>query len=65
MAKRVFNIIINTNEIQLGNKGYITYHKVNSIDKFRRFADKKYPNWRFATIYDNNTREKLEVITKN
>ena len=65
MSKQVFNIIINTNDEKIGNKGYITYHKVNSIDKFKRFADSKYPKWIFATIYDNKTKEKIEVIKKN
>jgi len=61
MAKE-YNIIINTGAENLGNKGYITYHKVSSIDKFKLFACTKYPEWKFATVYDKATREKLEVI---
>lgn len=46
----------------MGNKGYVTYHKVHSVEKFRLFAAAKYPNWIFATVYDNLTRTKREVI---
>ncbi len=62
MAKKEFNIIINTGSEILGNKGFVTYHKVSSIEKFKLFAAAKYPEWKFATIYDKNTRAKLEVI---
>jgi hypothetical protein len=61
MAKE-YNIIINTGSEDLGNKGYITYHKVSSIDKFMLFARTKYPRWKFATVYDKETRTKIEVI---
>lgn len=62
MSKIVFNIIIFTGNITTGNKGYVTYHKVNSIQSFRKFANEKYPQWKFATIYNNSTKEKIEVI---
>lgn len=57
-----FNIIINTGSIEIGNKGYVTYHKVASIDKFKLFASRKYPQWKFATVYDKASRAKIEVI---
>lgn len=60
---KIYNIIINTGNEKIGNKGYITYHKVSFIDKFKKFADTKYPHWKFATVYDKETRAKLEVIT--
>lgn len=62
MAKQEYNIIINTGSEIVGNKGYVTYHKVSSIEKFKVFAAAKYPNWKFATIYDKITRAKIEVI---
>lgn len=62
MTKQEYNIIINTGNKILGNQGYITYHKVSSIDKFKLFAGKKYPDWKFATVYDKATRAKIEVI---
>ena len=61
MAKE-YNIIINTGNEALGKKGFITYHKVSSIPKFKLFADRKYPAWIFATVYDKVTRIKLEII---
>ena len=57
-----YNIIINTGSENLGNKGYITYHKVSSIEKFKQFANTKYPSWKFATVYDKATRTKIKVI---
>lgn len=62
VSKIIYNIIIFTDNLKLGNKGYITYHKVNSLDKFIIFANQTYPDWKFATIYNNATREKIEVI---
>lgn len=62
MSKIVFNVIVNVGNIALGNKGYITYHKINSIDKFKKFLEEKYPDWKFATVYNNDTKEKIEVI---
>jgi hypothetical protein len=51
-----------TNDLKVGQKGYITYHKINDINKFRTFVTGKYPDWKFATVYNNITKEKLEVI---
>lgn len=62
MAKQVFNIIVFTDNLTIGNKGYITYHKVNNIDKFILFTSGKYPKWKFITVYDNKTKAKLDVI---
>ena len=38
---------------------YGTYN--NNISEFKSFIDTKYPKWRFVTIYDKETREKLDV----
>ena len=57
-----YNIIINTGEPDKWAKGFITYHKVNSIPKFKAFAIKQFPNWKFATVYDKISRNKIEVI---
>jgi hypothetical protein len=57
-----YNIIINTGIESEGNQGFITYRKVNSIDKFILFANSKYPYWKFATVYDKATRNKVKVI---
>jgi hypothetical protein len=57
-----YNIIINTGIENEGSKGFITYHKVSSIDKFILFANSKYPYWKFATVYDKVTRNKIKVI---
>lgn len=64
MAKIVYNVIINTGSPDVGKNGYITYHKVNCINKFKLFATNKYPNWIFANVYNNLTREKIQTITR-
>jgi len=62
MAKQVYNVIINTGDINTGANGYVTYHKVNSILKFKLFASNRYPKWKFATVYDHSTKSKIEII---
>jgi hypothetical protein len=65
MAKKEYNAIVFTDDTKIGNKGYITYHKINDLIKFNKFITEKYPNWKFYTTYDNKTKEKLEVIKAN
>lgn len=60
--KQIFNVIVYTGSDTIGNNGYVKYRKVNSINKFRIFINSKYPNWKFATIYDNTTKEKISII---
>lgn len=60
--RRDKNIIINTGNETLGNKGYVKYNDVSSLEKFRALVNEKYPRWIFFTVYDKNTRVKLEVI---
>jgi hypothetical protein len=62
MNKPVYNCILFSPNEQKSNGGYTTYHKVNSLENFRRFCDKEHPNWKWFTYYDNKTREKLGVI---
>lgn len=62
MAKLVYNAIVCTNDANIGNKGFITYHKINDLIKFKKFISIKYPKWTFANVYDNNTKAKLNMI---
>ena len=62
MAQTVYNVIINTGDSTQGKNGYIAYHKVSSLRKFKRFADSKYPTWCFGTVYNHATKEKLYLI---
>lgn len=60
-----YNIIIFTGDESLGNKGFITYHKCLDtvhFNRFKSFANKKYPKWRFATVHDKITKEELCII---
>jgi hypothetical protein len=63
MAKQIFNIIVFTGNKLIGNDGFVKYRKVNDINKFVSFISNKYPLWKFATIYDNVTKDKIKVIT--
>ncbi len=58
----VYNAIVCTNDAKIGNKGFITYHKINDLIKFKQFISSKYPKWSFANVYDNKTKAKLEMI---
>ena len=62
MANLVYNAIVFTDNLSIGNRGYITYHKINSLEKFQKFLNQKYPLWKFATLYNNATKEKIGLI---
>lgn len=62
---RVYNIIVNVGDSTIGNSGYIKYRKISSLERFKSFLNTKYPNWVFATVYDKETREKLDVLKRN
>jgi hypothetical protein len=62
MDRQTFNVIINTGDEHAGMNGYITWHKVSNLDKCRAAITRKYPGWRFATVFDHRSREKLKVI---
>jgi hypothetical protein len=64
MNYKDFNAIVNTGNADIGNKGYITYHKQSSIERFKAFLDRKYPDWIFATLFDRKTNEK-ELIKRD
>ena len=62
MAQLVYNVIINTGDVKQGMEGFITYHKVNSLAKFKQFASKRFPSWAFGTVFNNKTKQKLFLI---
>jgi hypothetical protein len=64
MNAKMYNAIVNVGDLSKGNKGYITYHKISSIERFKVFLSGKYPSWKFATIYNHITKEKIEVIKR-
>ena len=63
MNYKNFNAIVFTGNKQLGNQGFVQYHKQTSLERFRTFLNSKYPAWRFMTLYDRKTNEK-EVINR-
>lgn len=52
--RKLLNIIVFTGDLSKGNKGYVTYHNVQGIDKFKKFINEKYPKWKFINIYDKS-----------
>lgn len=64
MSAKMYNIIVNVGDTSKGNQGYITYHKISSLEKFKLFLGGNHPQWIFATIYDHQTKAKIEVIKR-
>lgn len=64
MSSKMYNAIVNVGDISIGNKGYIKYRKISHLERFRLFLNGKYSKWIFATVYDHETKEKIEVIKR-
>jgi len=64
MSAKMYNAVVNIGDISKGNQGYITYHKISSLEKFKLFLNGKYSEWIFMTVYDQKTKEKIEVIKR-
>jgi hypothetical protein len=62
---RIYNVIVNVGDATIGNNGYIKYRKISSLERFKSFLNTEHPNWVFATVYDKETREKLDVLKRN
>jgi hypothetical protein len=58
----VYNAIVFTGDINIGNKGYVKYRKINNLQRFNIFLNKKYPEWKFYNLYDYKTKQKIDVI---
>jgi hypothetical protein len=61
---RVYNVIVNVGDVSIGNSGYITYHKISSLERFKSFLNVKHPKWVFATVYDKETRQKIDILKR-
>ena len=64
MNAKMYNAIVNVGDMSIGNNGYIKYRKISSLAKFKLFLNGKYSGWVFATVYDYETKEKIEVIKR-
>ena len=62
---RDYNVIVNVGDATIGNNGYVKYRKISSLERFKSYISVKYPSWVFATVYDKETREKLDVLKRN
>lgn len=61
MAQMVYNAIVFTGDQAKGNNGFITYRKINSLQKFELFITKEFPHWKWYTFFDNKTKAKLGI----
>ena len=61
---RVYNVIVNVGDATIGNNGYIKYRKISSLERFKSFLNAQHPNWVFATVYDKETRQKIDVLKR-
>jgi hypothetical protein len=64
MNAKMYNAVVNVGDISKGNKGYITYHKINSLEKFKLFLGGNHPQWIFMRVYDHKTKEEIGLIKK-
>ena len=64
MGVKMYNAIVNVGDASIGNNGYIKYRKISHLEKFKLFLNGKYSEWIFATIYDHETKVKIEVIKR-
>lgn len=64
MNAKMYNAIVNVGDVSIGNNGYIKYRKISSLEKFKLFLNGKYSEWIFATIYDHETKVKIEVLKR-
>jgi hypothetical protein len=58
----IYNAIVFTGDINIGNKGYVKYRKINNLQRFNIFLNNKYPEWKFYNLYDNKTKQKIDII---
>jgi hypothetical protein len=53
---RVYTAIINNNGV------FIKYRKISNLKRFHLFVLSKYPTFKFYTIYDKKTSQKIDFI---
>lgn len=61
---RVYNVIVNVGDDTIGNNGFVKYHKISSLERFKSFLNTKYPKWAFATVYDYETKQKTDILKR-
>lgn len=63
MAANRYHATFRFVDVKIGNRGFVTYHNVTSLQRLKRSVETNRGQWLFATIYDAATREKLAVVT--
>jgi hypothetical protein len=57
-------MIVFTGDSNKGNKGFITYHRQSSWDRFERFINKEFPQWKWVRCYDSETKAELGIVKR-
>ena len=61
---KLYNIIAHVpNNTEVTN-GYIKYRNINSLERWERFLNKKFPTWRFYNVYEKESKDLLKTIKK-
>ena len=61
---KIYNIIVCVPKSPTVPNGFVKYRQVNNLDRFKKFLVERYADWRFYTLYDSKTREKIEVVKR-
>lgn len=50
--------------VKADNTKFVRYHVTNLLS-FKKFLDKKYPNWLYINVFNKETRKQITSFTKN
>ena len=59
MTKKSYTVIV-----KVGPEKFLKYRNIHSIDNFIQFLNRSWPDWRYANIYDKETRDQVRSITR-
>lgn len=64
MAKATYNTIVKLLDDTKGNKGFLKYRNVNSLQKLKQHIEGEFGQWLFMTVYDHKSKIKLAVLSR-
>lgn len=60
---KYYTAIIHTGDTNTGSGGFIKWRNINNKERLITSVKRLYPNSNFITLYDKQTKEKVEVIS--